>query len=48
MQGTRMSGRSTPIAGYSTEAYRSLEGSMGWLAAFGTGGYPDGSFTSFS
>ena len=40
MQGTRMSGRSTPLAGY-PEHYR-MEGKMGWLAAFGTGGYPDG------
>jgi hypothetical protein len=40
MQGTRMSGRSTPLAGY-PEQYR-LEGKMGWLAAFGTAGYPDG------
>jgi hypothetical protein len=40
MQGTRMSGRSTPLAGYS-EQFR-MEGKIGWLAAFGTGGYPDG------
>ena len=40
MQGTRMSGRSTPITGYSSEAYRQLD-KMGWLAAFGTSGYPD-------
>ena len=35
MQGARISGRSTPLAGYP-------EGKMGWLAAFGTTGYPDG------
>jgi len=35
-----MSGRSTPLAGY-PEQYR-MEGRMGWLAAFGTAGYPDG------
>ena len=35
-----MSGRSTPLAGY-PEQYR-IEGKMGWLAAFGTAGYPDG------
>ena len=40
MQGTRMSGRNTPLAGY-PEQYR-IEGKMGWLAAFGTAGYPDG------
>jgi len=40
MQGARMSGRSTPLAGYA-EPYR-MEGKMGWLAAFGTAGYPDG------
>ena len=40
MQGARMSGRSTPLAGY-PEQYR-MEGKMGWLAAFGTAGYPDG------
>ena len=40
MQGARMSGRSTPLAGY-PEQYR-MEGRMGWLAAFGTAGYPDG------
>jgi hypothetical protein len=40
LQGARMSGRSTPLAGY-TEQYR-MEGRMGWLAAFGTTGYPDG------
>lgn len=40
MQGTRISGRSTPLAGY-PEQYR-MEGKMGWLAAFGTAGYPDG------
>jgi len=39
MQGARMSGRSTPLAGY-PEQYR-MEGRMGWLAAFGTAGYPD-------
>jgi hypothetical protein len=42
MQGTRMSGRSTPLAGY-PEQYR-MEGKMGWLAAFGSAGYPDGIF----
>ena len=42
LQGTRMSGRSTPLAGY-PEQYR-VEGKMGWLAAFGTAGYPDGKF----
>jgi len=42
MQGARMSGRSTPLAGY-PEQYR-MEGRMGWLAAFGTAGYPDGSW----
>jgi hypothetical protein len=40
MQGARMSGRSTPLAGY-PEQYR-MEGKMGWLAAFGTSSYPDG------
>jgi len=35
-----MSGRSTPLAGY-PDQYR-IEGKMGWLAAFGTAGYPDG------
>jgi hypothetical protein len=35
-----MSGRSTPLAGY-PEQY-GMEGNMGWLAAFGTAGYPDG------
>ena len=35
-----MSGRNTPLAGY-PEQYR-VEGKMGWLAAFGTAGYPDG------
>ena len=35
-----MSGRSTPLSGY-PEQYRP-EGRMGWLAAFGTAGYPDG------
>jgi hypothetical protein len=40
MQDTRMSGRSTPLTGY-PEQYR-MEGKMGWLAAFGTSGYPDG------
>lgn len=40
MQGARMSGRSTPLAGY-PEQYR-MEGKMGWLAAFGIAGYPDG------
>jgi hypothetical protein len=44
MQGTRMSGRSTPLAGY-PEQYR-IEGKMGWLAAFGTAGYPDGKMPS--
>jgi protein YIPF5/7 len=39
MQGTRMSGRSTPLTGY-PEQYR-MEGKKGWLAAFGTAGYPD-------
>jgi len=39
LQGNRMSGRSTPLAGYS-EQY-GMEGKMGWLAAFGTAGYPD-------
>jgi hypothetical protein len=41
-----MSGRSTPLAGY-PEQYR-MEGKMGWLAAFGTAGYPDGSRCSFA
>ena len=40
MQGVRTSGRSTPLAGYA-EPYR-MEGKMGWLAAFGTSTYPDG------
>lgn len=40
LQGNRMSGRSTPLAGY-PEQY-GMEGKMGWLAAFGTAGYPDG------
>jgi len=40
MQGARMSGRSTPLAGYPD--YSRMEGKTGWLAAFGTGGYPDG------
>jgi hypothetical protein len=40
LQGNRMSGRSTPLAGY-PEHY-GMEGKMGWLAAFGTSGYPDG------
>jgi hypothetical protein len=35
-----MSGRSTPLAGY-PEQY-GMEGKIGWLAAFGTAGYPDG------
>jgi len=34
-----MSGRTTPFTTY-PEQYR-MEGKMGWLAAFGTGGYPD-------
>ena len=41
-----MSGRSTPLAGY-PEQYR-MEGKMGWLAAFGTGGYPDGILLLYS
>jgi hypothetical protein len=40
MQGVRTSGRSTPLAGYA-EPYR-MDGKMGWLAAFGTVTYPDG------
>jgi len=35
-----MSGRSTPLASYGD--YRMDPGKMGWIAAFGTGGYPDG------
>jgi hypothetical protein len=40
MQGARTSGRSTPLAGYA-EPYR-MDGKIGWLAAFGTVTYPDG------
>jgi hypothetical protein len=40
MQGVLTSGRSTPLAGYA-EPYR-MDGKMGWLAAFGTVTYPDG------
>jgi hypothetical protein len=38
-----MSGRSTPALASGYPDYR-MEGKMGWLAAFGTGGYPDGIF----
>ena len=37
-----MSGRSTPLAGYGDYRMDSGKGKMGWIAAFGTGGYPDG------
>jgi hypothetical protein len=42
MQGARMSGRGTPaLASTGYPDYRT-EDKMGWLAAFSTGGYPDG------